>query len=197
MAGFGGSSKNPFFDDDEDVDDDTFLANAPKKPQNGDSRLEQILEEKRRIEERTLQASGRAKGVLVETEKIGITTAEELIRQREQLERTGDRLDNMNNSLRASEKHIQNIKVLKTSQLASLSYFAPITSPVSRAFLAVSRTTSASHRNLHLLQASQQPAITKPQLDRPARHPCPVASRKLSSSRAPSPHLTIHPSTLD
>ena len=36
---------------------------------------------------------------------------QELLRQREQLERTGQRLDDMNNSLRSSEKHIQNIKV--------------------------------------------------------------------------------------
>ena len=116
MAGSGArnftssKSSNPFFDDEDDVDDDTFLANAPKK--SGEDRLEQLLQERKRIEERTLQASGRAKGVLEETEKIGISTAEELIRQREQLERTGDRLDNMNNSLRVSEKHIQNIKVI-------------------------------------------------------------------------------------
>ena len=38
-----------------------------------------ILKEKQRIEERTLQASRRARGVLEETEKIGVNTAEVLI----------------------------------------------------------------------------------------------------------------------
>lgn len=33
------------------------------------------------------------------------------MRQREQLERTSARLDDMNNTLRSSDKHIQNIKV--------------------------------------------------------------------------------------
>lgn len=34
------------------------------------------MQEKQRIEERTLEASRRAKGVLDETEKIGVSTAE-------------------------------------------------------------------------------------------------------------------------
>nr|CAG4642246.1 EOG090X0MTI [Eurycercus lamellatus] len=148
MAGSAGrgyvrsKNSNPFFDDDEDVDDETFLQKAPVtssksnagggfnlqgkfgsgsnsfqplEEQSAEDRRQQLLMEKQRIEERTLQASGRAKGILDETEKIGVSTAEELIRQREQLERTGSRLDEMNNSLRSSEKHIQNIKSVFSS----------------------------------------------------------------------------------
>jgi hypothetical protein len=36
---------------------------------------------------------------------------QELLRQREQLERTEKRLDDINNTLRFSQKHIQGIKV--------------------------------------------------------------------------------------
>jgi synaptosomal-associated protein 29 len=36
---------------------------------------------------------------------------QELVRQREQLERTEKRLDDINNTLRFSQKHIQGIKV--------------------------------------------------------------------------------------
>lgn len=38
-------------------------------------------------------------------------TIQELLRQREQLERTEKRLDDINNTLRFSQKHIQGIKV--------------------------------------------------------------------------------------
>nr|SVE73984.1 EOG090X0MTI [Daphnia atkinsoni] len=147
MAGSSGryvktKGSNPFFDEDDDVDDDEFLKRAPNRfngfggklanslsggsnnfqPLSGEEnqnsaeeRRRQLLQEKQKIEERTLQASGRAKGVLYETEQIGISTAEDLVRQREQLERTGSRLDEMNNSLRTSERHIQNIKSVFSS----------------------------------------------------------------------------------
>lgn len=163
MAGSSGryaktKGSNPFFDDEDDVDDEEFLQRAPNRFNNfggklanslsggnnsfqpldgedmsAEERRRQLLMEKQKIEERTLQSSSRAKGMLYETEQIGISTAEvcpqaafqsnngpinslfpllqDLIRQREQLERTGSRLDEMNNSLRTSERHIQNIKV--------------------------------------------------------------------------------------
>ena len=77
-----------------------------------EDRRQRLLLEKQRVEQRTLESSNRSIGVLFETEQVGSAAAEELLRQREQLERTGSRLDEMNNSLRSSEKHIQNIKVL-------------------------------------------------------------------------------------
>nr|CAG4650681.1 EOG090X0MTI [Sida crystallina] len=82
---------------------------------NGQRRLENLLERKRMVEQRTLESTQRSIRVLHETEQVGISTAEELVRQREQLERTGVRLDEMNNSLRSSEKHIQNIKSVFSS----------------------------------------------------------------------------------
>jgi len=80
-----------------------------------EDRRRQLMLEKQKIEERTLQSSGRAIGILHETEQVGISTAEELMRQREQLERTSARLDDMNNTLRSSDKHIQNIKSVFSS----------------------------------------------------------------------------------
>ena len=105
MAGSSGryvksKGSNPIFDEEDDVDDEEFLQRAPNKrnfggkltnslsggsnsfqPLNGEDvsaeeRRMQLLMEKQKIEERTLQASSRAKGVLYETEQIGISTAE-------------------------------------------------------------------------------------------------------------------------
>ena len=124
MAGSSGryvktKSSNPFFDDEdeiEDVDDDTFLRKAPTKSSSGfnlgssasgfkynnfstqsftsekhdmpryggssnnqdnlEDRRQQLLLEKQRIEERTLQSSSRAIGMLHETEQVGISTGE-------------------------------------------------------------------------------------------------------------------------
>nr|CAG4642971.1 EOG090X0MTI [Evadne anonyx] len=100
---------------------------------NLEDRRKQLLLEKQRIEERTLQSSGRAIGMLYETEQIGISTAEELMRQREQLEKTSARLDDMNNTLRSSDKHIQNIKSVFSSiknYFSKPSEFTAHTNPV-------------------------------------------------------------------
>nr|SVE79917.1 EOG090X0MTI [Daphnia magna]SVE80548.1 EOG090X0MTI [Daphnia magna] len=190
MAGSSGryvktKGSNPFFDEDDDVDDDEFLKRAPNRfngfggklasslsggnnsfqPLDGgenqnsaEERRRQLLLEKQKIEERTLQASGRAKGVLYETEQIGISTAEDLVRQREQLERTGSRLDEMNNSLRTSERHIQNIKSVFSSMK---NYFSKPSEPIknsSEGSLLKSGSSSSSSSNLSkvLEQSSSQ-----------------------------------------
>lgn len=114
--------KNPFFALEDDVDDETFLRNAPPRSPpysqnhyvNFDGDLEdthqQLLERRKQIEERTIQSSERSISLLRDSEQIGAATAEELIRQREQLERTEKRLDDINSTLRFSQKHIQGIK---------------------------------------------------------------------------------------
>lgn len=81
-------SSNPFFDDDDEVDDYEFL-NHPQQGHSGymlgnsdqqRSELEikrmQLLEEKRKIEERTLQSTNNSLGLIDESEKVGILTAE-------------------------------------------------------------------------------------------------------------------------
>lgn len=115
--------KNPFFSLEDDVDDETFLRSAPQRSNvvvnnnsynNYDDQLQrqrqQLLERKRAIEENTIKSSERSMSLLRDSEQIGAATAEELIRQREQLERTEKRLDDINSTLRFSQKHIQGIK---------------------------------------------------------------------------------------
>ncbi|KAK3921023.1 Synaptosomal-associated protein 29 [Frankliniella fusca] len=90
---------SPFFSvEDDDVDDDTFLRN---------SRQAQKLRE---IEDRALRSAQQSVSILRETEEIGVKTAEELMIQREKLERTEKNLDDINTTLRYSQKHINGIK---------------------------------------------------------------------------------------
>jgi len=119
--------KNKFFE--EEVDDDEFLRH-PKSGSSGymlpqhqaplsshsshqknlEQQRQQLAQRRREIEERTLASSERGLGLLHESEKVGIATAEELSRQKEQLVKTEQKLDDMNSTLRSSEKHIQGIK---------------------------------------------------------------------------------------
>eukprot|EP00088_Acartia_fossae_P069577 TRINITY_DN9120_c0_g1_i4.p1 TRINITY_DN9120_c0_g1~~TRINITY_DN9120_c0_g1_i4.p1 ORF type:complete len:280 (-),score=63.17 TRINITY_DN9120_c0_g1_i4:159-998(-) len=118
----------------EEIDDDAFLRH-PKSGSSGyilpqhnqassgnaqggtsavsnnlDQKRQEMMQKRRDIEERTLASSERGIGVLYESEKVGLQTAEELSRQKEQLLRTEQRLDHINHTLRNSEKHIQGIK---------------------------------------------------------------------------------------
>lgn len=118
---------NPFYDP-EEVDDDDFLnhpragnagyvlpqhhsnyqrpANSGAGPAPVDKR-QQLLQQKREIEQRTLESSNRSLGLLYESEKVGQATAEELARQKEQLKSTEQRLDDINSTLKQSERHLQ------------------------------------------------------------------------------------------
>ncbi|XP_034230735.1 synaptosomal-associated protein 29 [Thrips palmi] len=101
MAGgnYLSNPNNSFFSvEDEDVDDDTFLRN---------SRQAQKLKE---IEDRALRSAQASISILRETEDIGVKTAEELMVQREKLERTEKNLDEINTTLRYSQKNINGIK---------------------------------------------------------------------------------------
>lgn len=116
------SNASSLFDDD-DVDDETFLRNARPRPgpQSGSSmgsgpigdlerQRQAMLERQREIEQRTIDSSSRSIGLLRDSEQIGIATAEELVRQREQLQNTNKRLDDINTNLRFSQKHLNGIK---------------------------------------------------------------------------------------
>ncbi|XP_012253435.1 synaptosomal-associated protein 29 [Athalia rosae] len=119
--------KNPFFALEDDIDDDTFLRSAPPRSQPSSSNYspynnynnynndleqqrDQLMERKKAIEQRTIQSSERSISLLRDSEQIGAATAEELLRQREQLEKTEKRLDDITSTLRFSQKHIQGIK---------------------------------------------------------------------------------------
>ncbi|CAK1541605.1 unnamed protein product [Leptosia nina] len=116
------SNTNNLFED-EDVDDDTFVNSyaarrPPPKPQTQTSsymadlerQRQTMLQKQKEIEQRTLDSSSRSIGLLRESEQIGIATAEELARQREQLQNTSRRLDDINTNLTYSQKHLNGIK---------------------------------------------------------------------------------------
>jgi synaptosomal-associated protein 29 len=105
----------------EDMDDFTFLSH-PRQGSSGyllgnndsdndwEQKRRQLLEERRQIEERTLQNSKVSLGLIYETEKVGLSTAEELVRQREQLNNVDEKLDSMNAIMRVSQKHLTSMK---------------------------------------------------------------------------------------
>ncbi|XP_045503670.1 synaptosomal-associated protein 29 [Colias croceus] len=109
--------------EDEDVDDDTFVNSyasrrPPPQPKCQTSsyisdlerQRQTMLQKQKEIEQRTLDSSSRSIGLLRESEQIGIATAEELARQREQLQNTSRRLDDINTNLTYSQKHLNGIK---------------------------------------------------------------------------------------
>lgn len=113
------------FEEEDDVDDQTFVNSfrsripAPQpKPASSYGghiaeleRQRQLMQQKQKeIEQRTLDSSSRSIGLLRDSEQIGIATAEELARQREQLTNTNKRLDEINTNLNYSQKHINGIK---------------------------------------------------------------------------------------
>ena len=75
-----------------------------------DARRQMLMEKRREIEERTLDSSQRSLGLLHESERVGVATAEELSRQKDQLRGTEQRLDDINSTLKQSERHLQGIK---------------------------------------------------------------------------------------
>lgn len=108
----------------EEVDDMTFL----RHPRQGsgymlandhsisdantdwEDRRRQLLAERRAIEERTLQSSEISLGLVYDTEKVGQETAEELVRQKDQLNNVEEKLDSMNAMMRVSQKHLTSMK---------------------------------------------------------------------------------------
>lgn len=77
---------------------------------SGMDRVQALMQKRREIEERTVDSSNRSLGLLYESERAGAATAEELNRQKEQLKRTEERLDDINSTLKTSERHLQGIK---------------------------------------------------------------------------------------
>lgn len=97
----------------EDVDDNDFLKNSRLRSNdngNDTSGQQHYAQKRREIEERSLQSTQRSLGLLYDTEEVGTSTAAKLAKQREQLERTNKTLDDMNASLRYSQRHLNGIK---------------------------------------------------------------------------------------
>ncbi|XP_034396835.1 synaptosomal-associated protein 29 [Cyclopterus lumpus] len=93
------------FDDDDDDDDpgDSGLS----EPERRQRHLQQQV---MRTAQSAVDSSHRSLGLIYESEKIGVDTAEELVRQGEVLKRTDKMMDNMDQDLKTSQKHIDGIK---------------------------------------------------------------------------------------
>lgn len=130
-GGYALDSSKPAFSllDDDDMASEflntssaTYLA-ADKLPpgpeqraaQEAEMRRQELLQQMRQVEDRTLQSSKNCLGMLYESEKVGIETAEELVKQREQLSNTEARLDDINSSLKDTQKNINGIKSVFSS----------------------------------------------------------------------------------
>ena len=80
---------------------------------------QQLLSQQMQTEEKSLQSTVRSKALLFETEQAGIATAENLMMQREQLERTHARLDDTENYLKTSKTYIKCMKSITSSVINS------------------------------------------------------------------------------
>uniref|UniRef100_A0A3Q3EE09 Synaptosomal-associated protein 29 n=1 Tax=Labrus bergylta TaxID=56723 RepID=A0A3Q3EE09_9LABR len=108
-------SHNPFADDDDEEDfkpksrgfnddfSDSGLSEAERKQRY-------LQQEVMRTAQSAVDSSHRSIGLIYESEKMGVETGEELMRQGEVLKRTDKMLDNMDQDLKTSQKHITSIK---------------------------------------------------------------------------------------
>uniref|UniRef100_A0A673UX97 Synaptosomal-associated protein 29 n=1 Tax=Suricata suricatta TaxID=37032 RepID=A0A673UX97_SURSU len=108
-------SYNPFDDDDAENEDsrpvpwkdDRDLPDGLGAPAD---RQQYLRQEVMRRAEATAASTNRSLSLMYESEKIGVASSEELIRQRGVLERTEKMVDKMDQDLKTSQKHINSIK---------------------------------------------------------------------------------------
>ncbi|XP_003801730.1 synaptosomal-associated protein 29 [Otolemur garnettii] len=107
-------SYNPFDDDVEDEGtqpapwrDARDSSDGPTEPAD---RQQYLRQEVLRRAEATVASTGRSLSLVYESEKAGVATSEELVRQRGVLERTEKIVDKMDQDLKTSQKHINSIK---------------------------------------------------------------------------------------
>ncbi|XP_068461371.1 synaptosomal-associated protein 29 [Clinocottus analis] len=109
-------SHNPFADDDEEgdfrpkrreFDDDDDDDSGLSEPERRQRHLQQQV---MRTAQSAVDSSHRSLGLIYESEKIGVETAEELVRQGEILKRADKMMDNMDQDMKTSQKHIDGIK---------------------------------------------------------------------------------------
>lgn len=150
---------NKLFEDD-DVDNDEFVesfrSRYPPKPSSYgrggqttalEQQHQEMLQRQKEIEQRTLASSTRSIGLLRESETIGIATAEELARQREQLQNTNKRLDEINTNLNYSQKHLNGIKSIFYGFKNYISGKSDQTPPRNNSSPVPSAKPSSSHLN--------------------------------------------------
>lgn len=106
---------NPFADDDDEEDFKPKRRGFDDEPEDSrmseaERRQQYLQQEVMRTAKSAVDSSYRSLGLIYESEKMGVDTAEELTRQGEVLKRTDKMLDNMDQDLKTSQKHITSIK---------------------------------------------------------------------------------------
>lgn len=105
---------NPFDDDSEDEGSRPISWKDARDVSDGSEapvdRQQYLRQEVMRRAEATAASSSRSLSLMYESEKIGIASSEELVRQRGALERTERMVDKMDQDLKTSQKHINSIK---------------------------------------------------------------------------------------
>ncbi|XP_037634545.1 synaptosomal-associated protein 29 [Sebastes umbrosus] len=105
---------NPFADDDDEEDFKPKSRGFDDDPDDGLSEAERrqrhLQHEVMRTAKSAVDSTYRSLGLIYESEKMGVETAEELMRQGEVLKRADKMMDNMDQDLKTSQKHINGIK---------------------------------------------------------------------------------------
>ncbi|NXN91621.1 SNP29 protein, partial [Rhinopomastus cyanomelas] len=103
------SSYNPFAEDEEEEEAPMGLARGSGEA-SGAERQEYLRQEVLRRSAATADSTSRSLSLLYESERIGVATSEELVRQGEALKRTEQMVDKMEQDLKTSQRHINSIK---------------------------------------------------------------------------------------
>ncbi|XP_048852845.1 synaptosomal-associated protein 29 [Brienomyrus brachyistius] len=109
---------NPFAADDDEEDDGVqdfgrgrgYEDSADSHMSEAERRQKYLQQEVMRTAQSAVDSSQRSLGLIYDSEKMGIDTAEELKRQGEVLKRTERMVDNMDEDLKTSQRHINTIK---------------------------------------------------------------------------------------
>ncbi|KAK6476307.1 synaptosomal-associated protein 29-like [Huso huso] len=110
MSAYRGN-RNPFADDDdEDFGGKASGSGGWSEPTEAEDRQRWLEQEVMRTAQSAVDSSQRSVSLIYESEKVGSETAEELIRQGEALKRTERMVDNMDQDLKTSQRHINSIK---------------------------------------------------------------------------------------
>ncbi|XP_077016404.1 synaptosomal-associated protein 29 [Tamandua tetradactyla] len=104
-------SYNPFDDDAEEEDALPAPWRDPRESPDGPGDRQQSLrQEVLRRAEATAASTSKSLSLVYESEKVGVASCEELVRQRGVLERTEKMVDKMEQDLKTSQRHISSIK---------------------------------------------------------------------------------------
>ncbi|XP_075688405.1 synaptosomal-associated protein 29 [Rhinoderma darwinii] len=103
-------SYNPF-DEDEDDDFKPVKWNNEEGPSESPAdRQRSLQQEVMRRAQSTVDSSNRSVSLIYDSEKVGVETAEELMRQGEAMKRTERMVDKMEQDMKTSQRHINSIK---------------------------------------------------------------------------------------